>query len=77
MNSGFNSNVFSELGEAIGNIKRKFFPRRTYADDLDASFRRHLLDPYPIILPDKNEEPRKTDVIVIEGVFRGLDKEEE
>lgn len=73
----FNSNVIVEIGEAIGNIKRKLFPRRSHADELDEAFRHHLQDPYPIILSDKNEGVSKPGDIVIEGVFRVIEKEEE
>lgn len=80
MVNNFNANVFSELGEAIGNIKRKLFPRRNYSDELDAAFRRHLQDPLPIRLTDITEEICKPGDVVIEGVFRVIEideKEEE
>jgi hypothetical protein len=72
----FNSDVFVEIGEAIGNIRKRIFPRRSQADALDEAFRRHLQDPIPLHLPDKTEKPARPDEGVIEGTYRILDKEE-
>ena len=73
----FNSNVFIEIGEAIGNLGRKVFQRRTHADELDEAFRRHLQSPFSLQMPDREEVPCKPGEIVIEGVFRVIDEEEE
>ena len=73
----FKSNVFIEIGEAIGNLGRKVLRRRTHADDLDEAFRRHLASPLSLKMPDRTEVPRKPGGIVIEGVFRVIDEEEE
>ena len=73
----FNSNVFIEIGEAIGNLGRKVFRRRTHADELDEAFRRHLQSPLSIEMLDRKEALRKPEDIVIEGVFRVVDEEEE
>jgi hypothetical protein len=72
----FNSNVFVEIGEAIGNIGKRLFPHRSHAEALDEAFHRHLQDPLPLHLPDKAEKPAKLDEGVIEGTYRVLDKEE-
>ena len=73
----FNSNVFIEIGEAIGNVGRRLFSRRSHADEMDESFRRHLQSPLHFQLPDRTEAPRKPGGIVIEGVFREITDEEE
>jgi len=73
----FNSNVLIELGEAIGNVRKKLFQCRSHAEELDKSFRRHLLDPLPINLPDINEQISKPDDDVIEGVYRVIEEEED
>jgi len=72
----FNSNVFVEIGEAIGNIGRRLFPSRSHAQALDEAFRRHLQNPIPLHLPEKAGEATKADEDVIEGTYRVLDKEE-
>ena len=73
----FNSNVFIEIGEAIGNLGRRVFKRRTHADELDEAFRRHLQSPLSLDMPDRTEVLCKPGDIVIEGVFRVIDEEEE
>jgi len=72
----FNSNVFIEIGEAIGNLGRKVFKRRTHADELDEAFRRHLQSPISLDMPSRTEAPSKPGDIVIEGVFRVVEEEE-
>ena len=72
----FNSNVFIEIGEAIGNLGRRVFKRRTHADELDEAFRRHLQSPLSLDMPDRTEVLCKPGDIVIEGVFRVIDEEE-
>jgi hypothetical protein len=76
MFSIFNSNVFAEIGEAIGNVGKRLFHRRSQAEALDEAFRRHMQDPLPLHLPDKAERPAKPDGIVIEGTYRIMEKEE-
>jgi hypothetical protein len=71
----FNSNVFVEIGEAIGNVGKRLFPRRSQAEALDQAFRRHLQDPLSLHLPDEAGQPTKPSEIVIEGSFRVLDEE--
>ena len=73
----FNSNVLIEIGEAIGNLGKKVFKRRTHADELDEAFRRHLQSPISLDMPDRTEALCKPGEIVIEGVFRVIDEEEE
>ena len=73
----FNSNVFIEIGEAIGNLGRRVLKRRTQADELDEAFRRHLQSPISLEIPDRDEALRTPEDIVIEGVFRVIDEEEE
>lgn len=73
----FNSNVFVEIGEAIGNVSKRLFPHRSQADALDQAFRRHMQDPLSLHLPDEAGQPIKPSEIVIEGSFRVLDEEEE
>jgi hypothetical protein len=72
----FNSNVFAEIGEAIGDVGKRLFRRRSQAEALDEAFRRHLQDPLPLHLPDKAERPAKPDESVIEGTYRIIEKEE-
>ena len=72
----FNSNVLIEIGEAIGNVRKKLFQRRSHAEELDKSFRRHLLEPLPIKLPDISEQTSKPGDDVIEGVYRVVEEEE-
>ena len=72
----FNSNVFVEIGEAIGSLGKKILGRRTHADELDEAFRRHLLSPISLEMPDRAEAPCKPGDIVIEGVFRVINEEE-
>ena len=73
----FNSNVFVEIGEAIGNIRKRLFARRSHAEVLDETFRRYLQDPIPLHLPKEAGKSTKADEsIVIEGTYRVLDKEE-
>ena len=38
----FNSNVFIEIGEAIGNVKSKIFRRRRDTDAVEQAFRKWL-----------------------------------
>ncbi|MHB0859331.1 MAG: hypothetical protein ACYC5M_17415 [Anaerolineae bacterium] len=72
----FYSNVFVEVGEAIGNVSKRLFPRRSRAEALDQAFRRHLQDPLSLHLPDEAGQPIKPSEIVIEGSIRVLDEEE-
>ena len=73
----FNSNVFIEIGEAIGNIGRRLRPRPTHADQLDEAFRRYLQSPIHLNLPDREQESRAPGETVIEGVFRVIEEEEQ
>jgi len=72
----FNSNVFVEIGEAIGNIGKRLIPRRSHAQALDEAFHRHLQDPIPLSLPSKATRSAQCDETVIEGSYRVLDEEE-
>lgn len=73
----FNSNVFVEIGEAIGNVGKKLSRRRSHADELEASFRRHLAAPLELHLPAPGADPPAPGDIVIEATFRVMDEEEE
>ena len=72
----FNSNVFVEIGEAIGNVSRRLLRRPSHAQTLDEAFRRHLGDPLPLHLTERAGEPRRPNDNVIEGTFRIIDEEE-
>jgi len=72
----FNSNVFVEIGEAIGNVGKKLLRRRSHADEMEASFRRYLAAPLQVRLPDPGESPTTPGEIVIDATFRVLDEEE-
>ena len=72
----FNSNVFIEIGEAIGNVGKRLFPRRSHAEALDEAFRRNLRDPLPLHLTDQAGDSAKPSEIVIEGNYRVIDEEE-
>ena len=72
----FNSNVFVEVGEAIGNVGRRLLHRHSQAEQMDESFHRHLQDPLHIAFPSSGEAPCKPEGIVIEGVFREITGEE-
>lgn len=73
----FNSNVWFEIGEAIGNVRRILLPRRNHADEMDAAFRRHLQTPIRLKLPDRTETFCKPEDIVIEGIFTVVEEEDE
>jgi hypothetical protein len=72
----FNSNVFVEIGEAIGNVGQRLFPRPYRARAMDEAFRRYLLDPLPLSVSNQPQRPVKPEEIVIEGSFRCLDEED-
>ena len=72
----FNSNVFVEIGEAIGNVGKKFLRRRSHADEMEESFRRHLAAPLEVHLPAPGETPPGPRGIVIDATFRVIDEEE-
>lgn len=38
----FNSHVLIEIGEAIGNVKRKVVKEKSYGEAVEQAFRRHL-----------------------------------
>ena len=75
----FNSRVFVEIGEAIGNVGRRLFAGGSNAESLDEAFKRALQDPLPMHLqpPDKTASPERPNEFVIESNFRVLDPEEE
>ena len=75
----FNSRVFVEIGEAIGNVGRRLFAGGSHAETLDEAFKRALRNPLPMHLqpPDKSVGPARPDEFVIESSFRVLDQEEE
>jgi hypothetical protein len=72
----FNSNVCVEIGEAIGNIRKRLFPHRSHAEALDEAFRRYLANPIPLHLPARTGQPTKPSETVIEGTFHVVDEEE-
>jgi len=72
----FNSNVLVDIGEAIGNIGKRVFPRRSHVEALDEAVRRYLQDPIPLCLPDKAGEANGSREADIEGSYRVLDEEE-
>ena len=61
----FNSQVFFEIGEVIGNVDEVVRPRRSYADDIDQAFRRRLSEAEPLIIPILAAEPREPAEVVI------------
>ncbi len=73
----FNSNVFIEVGEAIGNVGRRLLGRRSHAEQMDAAYRQHLQEPLHITLPDCDHKLRRPEGLVIEGVCRVISEEEE
>ena len=47
----FNSNVFVEIGEAIGNIRNKALRHRSAAELVDQAFRRRLKERESLEIP--------------------------
>jgi len=73
----FNSNVFVEIGEAIGNVGRKAFRRRTSNPELvDEAFRRRLRRATPVEVPLAPDPMAEPDDEVIDVEYRVLDDEE-
>jgi len=54
----FNSDVFVEIGEAIGNVSERVFPHRSAVDSVERAFRRRLNEADPMDIPVL-DEPRQ------------------
>jgi len=77
MSSFFNSNVFVEIGEAIGNIGKRLWPRASRGERMSESFRR-LRDTGPTLRLDATSETQShVSQDVIEGTFRIVRDEED
>jgi hypothetical protein len=77
MTSRFNSNVFVEIGEAIGNVANRHWPRSSRAERLSESFQR-LRETGPTLkLGEAGQEEVQVDNGVIEGTYRIVSHEEE
>jgi len=73
----FNSNVFIEIGEAIGNVKSKVYRRRRDTGAVEQAFRKWLADSPRLKLPRVDCALDYPDDMTIEGTFRLLADEEE
>ena len=73
----FNSNVFAEIGEAIGNVSEKVFPRRSAADSVDKAFRKRLSEAGRMDIPALDEPCEYPDEEVIDIPFVVLDTDAE
>lgn len=77
MPDSFRANVFSEAGEAIGNVKRRLFPKRRRRNEADAALARWLrVVPAPVIPPQRQAQ-RSPEGVVIEGTCRVIHPHEE
>jgi hypothetical protein len=65
----FNSNVFVEIGEAIGNVSEKVFQRRSAADSVDKAFHKRLNAAGRIDIPALDEPCQYPDVEGIDVPF--------
>ena len=73
----WNSNVFVEIGEAVGNVASRALGRRGGHPDLvEKLFRRHLQESQVLDLPLLAQSREKPSEEVIEGSFRALAEEE-
>ena len=74
----FNSNVFVEIGEAIGNVSEKVFQRRSAADSVDKAFHKRLNEAGRIDIPTLDEpcEYPDEEVIDVPFVVLGTDAKE-
>ncbi len=71
------SNVFIEIGEAIGNVKSKIFGRRRDTGAVEQAFRKWLAGSPQLKLPRVDSALDYPDDMTIEGTFRVLADEEE
>ena len=77
MFNGFNSDVFVEIGEAIGDIGRSLWPRASRGQRMRETFHR-LRDTSPTLnLDAASQREGRPDKDVIEGSFRIVGDEEE
>ena len=70
----FNSNVFVEIGEAVGNVKRKF-KKRSNAELVDQLFRKRL-EQTAFELPDMPGDFIEPEGEVIDAEYQVLDDQE-
>ena len=68
----FNSNVFVEMSEAIGSVKRKAFGKRAHPDIVDRAFRKWLTQSPCLKLPPRDEGLHYPDGMTIDASFRVL-----
>ncbi len=73
----FGSNVFVEIGEAIGNVKRKVFRKRADPRAIEQAFQRWLAESDLPSLRSRDSAVAYPDVDVIDGTFRTVTDEEE
>ena len=73
----FNSNVFMEIGEAIGNVKDKVLGRRSPTAAVEQAFQKWLLESGRLKLRTADDAVGYPDDTTIEGSFRVLVDEEE
>ena len=73
----FNSNVFVEIGEAIGNVSEKVFQRRSAADSVDKAFHKRLNEAGRMDIPILDESCQYPDEEVIDVPFVVLETYEE
>ena len=74
----FNSNVFIEIGEAIGNVGSKVFKRkRGDAELVDSIFQRRLSEGRGMALPLGEMHWGRCDEEAIEAEFRILSEKED
>jgi hypothetical protein len=71
-----NSNVFVEIGEAIGNVARRLVRHHSQAEILDETYHRLLQDPPRLRLPERTGETEAHTGTVIEGTFHVIEKED-
>lgn len=71
----FNSNVWIEIGEAIGNIGKQVKRRKSNPELVDQIFRRRLAQS-TFELPLKSGEPAEPKNAVIDVEYRILDEKE-
>ena len=72
----FNSNVFIEIGEAIGNVG-KVIKKRGDPELVEGILKRRLAEALHLTLPMPDETVSQPDESVIEGSFRVLSEREQ
>jgi len=73
----FNSRVFVEIGEAIGNIGEKvMLRRRSAADQVDEAFRKRMKESRPVEIPIRQQSPVEPEEDVIDVSFVVLPPDE-